>query len=46
MKSVDTIDSVLKLKGRQIFSVAPTATVYEAIQTMSDRGVGALLVLA
>ena len=46
MKSVDTIDSVLRLKGRQIFSVAPTATVYEAIQTMSDRGVGALLVLA
>ncbi|HYL76562.1 MAG TPA: CBS domain-containing protein [Bryobacteraceae bacterium] len=46
MKSVDTIDSVLKLKGRQIFSVAPTATVYEAIQTMSDQGVGALLVLA
>jgi CBS domain-containing protein len=46
MKSVDTIDSVLRLKGRQIFSVAPTATVYEAIQTMSDQGVGALLVLA
>ncbi|HYL78211.1 MAG TPA: CBS domain-containing protein [Bryobacteraceae bacterium] len=45
MKSVDTIDSVLKLKGRQLWSVAPTATVYEAIKTMSDKGVGALLVL-
>jgi CBS domain-containing protein len=46
MKSVDTIDSVLKLKGRQIWSVAPTATVYEAIEMMSEKGVGALLVLA
>ncbi|HEV2688631.1 MAG TPA: CBS domain-containing protein, partial [Bryobacteraceae bacterium] len=46
MKSVDTIDSVLKLKGRQIWSVAPTATVYAAIEMMSDKGVGALLVLA
>ena len=46
MKSVDTIDSVLKLKGRQLWSVAPTATVYDAVKTMSDKGVGALLVLA
>jgi CBS domain-containing protein len=46
MKPVDTIDSVLKLKGRQLWSVAPTATVYEAIEIMSDKGVGALLVLA
>lgn len=46
MKPVDTIDSVLKLKGRQFWSVAPEATVYEAIQKMSDRGVGALLVMS
>jgi CBS domain-containing protein len=45
MKSVDTIDSVLKLKGRQVWSVAPSATVYEAIEMMSEKGVGALLVL-
>lgn len=45
MKSVDTIDSVLRLKGRQLWSVAPSATVYDAIKTMSDKGVGALLVL-
>jgi CBS domain-containing protein len=46
MKSVDIIDSVLKLKGRQVLSVAPTATVYEAIEKMSDKGVGALVVMS
>jgi CBS domain-containing protein len=46
MQPVDKIDSVLKLKGGQIWSVAPTATVYEAIEKMSARGIGALLVLA
>ena len=46
MKPVDTIESVLRLKGRQVWSVAPTATVYEAIEKMSEKGVGALLVLA
>jgi CBS domain-containing protein len=46
MKSVDTIDSVLKLKGRQVLSVAPTATVYEAIEKMSDKSVGSLLVMS
>ena len=46
MQPVDKIDSVLKLKGGQIWSVAPTATVYEAIEKMSAKGVGALLVMA
>ena len=46
MKPVDTIDSVLTLKGRQIWSVAPATTVYEAIEKMSERGVGALLVMS
>jgi CBS domain-containing protein len=45
MQPVDKIDSVLKLKGGQIWSVAPTATVYEAIEKMSAKGIGALLVL-
>jgi len=46
MKSVDTIESVLKLKGRQVLSVAPGATVYEAIEMMSEKGVGALVVMS
>jgi CBS domain-containing protein len=46
MKLVDSIESVLRLKGHHIWSVAPTATVFEAIRMMSDRGVGALLVMS
>ena len=46
VKSVDTIESVLRFKGRQIWSIAPTESVYEAIARMSDAGVGALLVLS
>jgi CBS domain-containing protein len=46
MKSVDTIESVLKLKGRQVLSVAPTATVYEAIEKMSEKSVGSLVVMS
>ena len=46
MKPVDTMDSVLRFKGRQVWSIAPTATVYEAIAQMSERSVGALLVLS
>jgi hypothetical protein len=45
MKSADTIESVLRFKGRQVCSIAPTATVYEAIARMSEKSVGALLVL-
>jgi CBS domain-containing protein len=46
MKPLDTLDSVLRFKGRQIWSIAPTATVYEAVARMSEKGVGALVVLA
>ena len=46
MKSVDTIGSVLSSKARQLWSVPPTATVYEAIEKMSEKGVGALLVMS
>lgn len=46
MKSVDTISSILSLKGRELWFIAPTATVYEAIQMISEKGVGALLVMS
>jgi CBS domain-containing protein len=44
--SLDTINSVLELKGRQVWSVTPTAVVYDAIRAMSDMSVGALLVMS
>lgn len=40
-----SLSSLLEQKGRQIFAVAPETTVYDAISMMSDRGVGALLVM-
>jgi CBS domain-containing protein len=42
---VVTIATVLKHKGAEVWSVSPSASVYEAIETMASRGVGALLVI-
>jgi CBS domain-containing protein len=36
---------LLNDKGRDIWSIHPNATVYEAIDQMSEKGVGALLVM-
>src|SRR2546428_13076617 len=46
MKLRDTINSILKHKGSEIWSVSPDQSVYEAIEKMADKGVGALLVIA
>lgn len=40
-----SINAVLNQKGRQVWSVPPTATVYDAIQMMAEKNVGALPVL-
>ena len=44
--NVDTVASILENKGRDVISISPDATVYEAIVTMADNRVGALLVLS
>jgi CBS domain-containing protein len=46
MRRRDTINSILKHKGREIWSVSPDQSVYEAIEKMADKGVGALLVIS
>src|SRR5271170_242820 len=40
-----TISAVLKRKSGQVFSTRPDATVYEAIEIMADKQIGALLVM-
>jgi len=45
IKLTGTVNSVLKGKGREVWCVAPDQTVYEAIERMANRGVGALLVM-
>ncbi len=39
------VRQILKTKGNEIWSIAPQATVYEALQMMSEKDVGALLVV-
>jgi signal-transduction protein with cAMP-binding, CBS, and nucleotidyltransferase domain len=40
-----TVKQILDNKGHQIHSIAPAATVYEALQKMAQEGIGALVVL-
>ena len=46
VKFTDKISSILKLKQREVWSVTPDRSVYEAIERMAEKGVGALLVLS
>jgi CBS domain-containing protein len=40
-----SISEILSFKGANVWSVAPAATVFEAIQLMAEKNVGALLVV-
>ena len=42
----DTVNSILTSKGYDVVSISLTATVYEAVERMAQREVGALAVLA
>ena len=44
--SSETIASVLAGKRSEIWSIDPGATVYQAIQIMAEKGIGALLVMS
>ena len=43
---MQTVDQLLKSKGREIFSVTPQDSVLHAIEIMATRHVGALLVMS
>ncbi len=40
-----TVYEILQQKGNEIYSISLNATVYEALQLMAEKGVGALLVM-
>lgn len=40
-----TVAQVLESKGRVVWSIAPDATVFEAIALMAEKGIGALAVV-
>ena len=44
--AIESIGSVLKKKGHEICSVAPGASVYEAVALMAAKGVAAVLVIS
>lgn len=46
MQVVGTIGDLLRRKGYEVWSLSPTAFVYDAIVMMADKHVGALLVIS
>ena len=40
-----TVSAILARKGSEVWSIGPDATVFDAIQTMADKNVGALPVV-
>ena len=45
MKLHDSVERILRKKGSEVFSISPNATVYEALETLEERNIGALLVM-
>jgi CBS domain-containing protein len=45
MRVFDPVSFILRKKGTDIWSVPPDATVFDAMKTMADKDVGALLVM-
>ena len=42
---MNTVSQILKAKGKEIWSISSHATVFEALQMLADKDVGALLVV-
>ncbi|HVO37452.1 MAG TPA: CBS domain-containing protein [Spirochaetia bacterium] len=41
---MDTVKDMLEVKGRAVYSVRPSASVYEALELMAEKQLGAVLV--
>ncbi len=44
MKLNDPVELVLKKKGTEVYAISPDATVYQALEQLAEKNVGALLV--
>jgi CBS domain-containing protein len=45
MKGIEKVETLLQSKGGEVYSVPPGASVYEALEILAERDVGALLVM-
>ncbi len=45
MPKTTTVKEILSEKGHEIWSISPDTTVFDALRSMSEKGVGALVVL-
>ncbi len=45
MEVTGTVEALLGSKGREVFGISPNNTVYEAIEQLAARNIGALLVM-
>ena len=45
MELHDPVECILRHKGTQVHAIAPDATVYEALEKLADKDIGALLVM-
>jgi CBS domain-containing protein len=45
VKLHDSVERILRNKGAEVYSIAPTATVYEALEKLAENDIGALLVM-
>ena len=45
MKLKDSVELILKQKGSQVHSISADATVYEALEKLADKDIGALVVM-
>jgi CBS domain-containing protein len=46
VKLHDSVGRILRQKGSEVYSISPDATVFEALETLEEKNVGALLVMA
>ena len=46
MELHDTVESVLSQKNASVWSISPSATVYDALVLMAEKEIGALLVMS
>jgi CBS domain-containing protein len=46
VKLHDSVERILRQKGSEVYSISPDSTVYEALEMLEEKNVGALLVMA